>query len=386
MSEQRRARLVTRHLLDGSATSAVEAAGAVVGLHASDPATVFLSVLARGSELDIEGILAEMYDARSLIRLMGMRRTLFVVPTDTATVVHHAAALDVAAAARRRLLKQLADGPMDPPLPTDVGGWLSGLEAEVEAYVESAGPVDGAAIGEAVPGLRTAFLPRTDKPYDVRRTVVSTVLTLMAVEGRLVRGRPLGSWTSRRHTWEVAARWWPQGIPDLDRDEARRQLVERYLRAFGPATETDVAWWTGWPLGVTRAALGSLRAAPLGDGLVMADDVDPLPTPAPGAALLPALDPTPMGWKQRGWFQPEDTTGLYDRNGNIGPTVWWAGEIVGVWTVRGDGTVATRLLADRGRAAGTAVTDQASRLQQRLGGRTVTPSFRTPLERELSQA
>jgi hypothetical protein len=385
MKEQRRARLSRRHRLDGSARSAVEAARAVLALHASDPASVFLSVLTRAHDLEVDDILRELYDERALARVMAMRRTLFVVPVDLVPVTHHAASLDVAATIRKRLVKELAAGPTEPVLPEDVESWLSGVEAQAESYVATNGPVDGAAVGAAVPALRTALLPRTTKKYDVRRTITSNVLTLMSTEGRIVRGRPLGSWTSRRHTWEVGAAWWPDGIPSMDKDEARARLVELYLRTFGPATEADVAWWTGWPLKVTRAALAALETADVDGGLVLADDADPVDPASPTAALLPALDPTPMGWKQREWFLPEDASGLYDTNGNIGPTVWWGGEVVGLWAVRPDGGVATRLLVDRGHEAAAAVAEAAERLTVRLDGKVVVPAFRTPWERELSQ-
>ena len=384
MTEQRRARLARRHLLDGSAQSASQATRAVLALHASDPASVFLSVLARAHGLGLDDVAREMYDDRDLVRVMAMRRTLFVVPTDVVPVVHHAVSLEVAATMRRRLLKELREGPTDPPLPGDVAAWLERVEHDVEAHVAEHGPLDGGGIGESVPALRTALLPRTTKKYDVRRTVTTNVLTLMATEGRLVRGRPLGSWTSRRHTWEVSSRWWPSGIAPLDRDAARARLTEAYLRRFGPATEADVAWWTGWPLGVTRKALASVATAEVEGGLVLAGDCEPVEQPDAAAALLPALDPTPMGWKQREWFLPEDFSGHYDAYGNVGPTIWWRGEVVGAWAVRPDGRVVTRLVADRGQEVAVAVAEGAQRLESRLDGKVVVPAFRTPWERELS--
>jgi hypothetical protein len=80
----------------------------------------------------------------------------------------------------------------------------------------------------------------------------------------------------------------------------------------------------GWPLGVTRRAIVALDTADLGDGLRVMGDVtfntDEGGVPEPVVTLLPALDPTQMGWKQRGRFMPEDPTGLSDRMGNVGPT------------------------------------------------------------------
>jgi hypothetical protein len=393
---QRRARVVTRQLLDGSARTPVDAARAVGVLHATDPATVYLSVLARGSDLTLGDVSRAMYQDRSLVRMLAMRRTLFVVPTELTAVVHHAAAVQVAVMMRKRLLKQLATIPTDPALPPDLPGWLSEVEAGVASAVQGLGVASGAQLSAAEPRLRTALLPTSDKAYDVRRSITSQVLALMGAEGRLVRREPLGSWTSRQHTWEAGTAWWPDGIPDLDPHEARCRLVEAYLSRFGPATETDIAWWTGWSSGTTRRAVAGVRTESLGDhGLVLAGDGDDMrggstsnggrfDTMAPTAALLPALDPTPMGWKQRDWYLPDDPRPLFDSYGNVGPTIWWGGEVVGGWAVRGDGTIGTRLLVDRGSEAETAVRAAAETLAPRLEGAVVVPSFRTPLERELS--
>jgi len=356
----------------------------VVVLHATDPATVYLSVLARCTGLDIPDVSKALYDDRSLVRMLAMRRTLFVVPTELAAVIHSAASVDVATRMRKRLLKELATAPTDPPLPKDVEQWLADVEAGVVRVVADLGVASGAQIGAAEPRLRTAILPQTDKKYDVRRTVTTNVLALMGAEGRLVRREPLGAWTSRQHTWEAATAWWRDGIPDEPTGQARAQLAEAYLRRFGPATEADLAWWTGWPLGVTRKALAVLDLETTPDGLVMADDVEAVDPRPPVATLLPALDPTPMGWKERSWYLPDDSRPLFDAYGNVGPTVWWGGQVVGGWAVRSDGSVATRLLLDRGDEAERAVAESAEDLAGRLDGTVVVPSFRTPLERDLS--
>ena len=90
-----------------------------------------------------------------------------------------------------------------------------------------------------------------------------------------------------------------------------------------------------------------------------------------------------MGWKQREWFLGVEPRAIFDPYGNIGPTVWWNGEIVGGWAVRPGGSIAWRLLADRGAAVGRATADAAATLEIKLAGVTVVPTFRTPLEREL---
>ena len=362
----------------------MDAARSVVVLHATDSATVHLSVLARCPTATTQDVARETYEEHRLVRMMAMRRTLFVVPAELAPVVHAAAAVDVAAAMRRRLLSQLATLPTDPPLPEDLDGWLSSTEEGVVTALERLGAATGAELAAAEPRLRTALLPTTDKSYDVRRAITTQVLTVLGAQGRMVRGRPNGGWTSRSHRWEPAATWWPDGIGPVDPSLARSRLVEEYLRRFGPATELDVTWWTGWPRGAARKALAALDTVDRAGGLVLADDDEPTAEPEPSAALLPALDPTPMGWKSRDWFLPEDPRELYDTYGNVGPTVWWAGEVVGGWAVRPDGAVVTELLADRGAEARQAVDRAAEVLAARLDGAVVVPSFRTSLERRLS--
>ena len=103
----------------------------------------------------------------------------------------------------------------------------------------------------------------------------------------------------------------------------------------------------------------------------------------PWAALLPALDPTIMGWKERGWYLGDHAPQLFDRAGNAGPSVWLNGRVVGGWGQRADGEVVFRLLEDVGRDAVAMVEAEVERLTAWLGGQRVVPLFRTPLERSL---
>ncbi|MCX5044782.1 winged helix DNA-binding domain-containing protein [Aldersonia sp. NBC_00410] len=377
----RRARLVARHHLGGTASGPVEAASGVVVLHATEPASVYLSVLARCASAALADVGHALHEERSLVRMLAMRRTLFVVPAATVPVIHHAAALDIAAQQRTRLLTQLRTVPTDPELPDDLETWLTSVEASVERAILARGAASAAQLSNDEPRLRTALLPTTDKKWDIKRNITTQVLVTLGARSLLVRAEPRGGWTSRAHTWEPGMRWWPDGIPPVV--DAKARLVQLYLRRFGPATETDIAWWTGWALGTTRKALAALDTVDVGCGLVLADDTVPDEPGKPTATLLPALDPTAMGWKQRDWYLPENWQPLFDRNGNIGPTIWWGGEIIGAWSVRSDGSIVTGLLADRGKAAARAVDRAAALLHPRLEGAAVVPSFPTPLEKEL---
>ena len=91
-----------------------------------------------------------------------------------------------------------------------------------------------------------------------------------------------------------------------------------------------------------------------------------------------------MGWQERGWFLGGHGPLLFDRSGNIGPSVWWDGRIVGGWAQRKDGEIAVRLLEDAGADAEKAVAREAERIAAWYGDVRPTPRFRTPLEKELT--
>src|SRR5262249_34093631 len=187
--------------------------------------------------------------------------------------------------------------------------------------------------------------------------------------------------------WEPVARWWPGGLPAIDSEQARCDLAQRYLARFGPATIDDLRWWTGWNLTTTRRALEHIATEEVdlhgqtGLDLANADRETP---EEPAAALLPTLDPTPMGWKTRDWFLGIDPSVLFDRAGNIGPTLWWDGEIVGSWGITPDADLRWKVIADRGADARNAIEQAAAKLHARLNGAVITPAIRAPLERSLT--
>ncbi|HKT05807.1 MAG TPA: crosslink repair DNA glycosylase YcaQ family protein, partial [Rugosimonospora sp.] len=121
-----------------------------------------------------------------------------------------------------------------------------------------------------------------------------------------------------------------------------------------------------------------------GTGLVLADDLDPVEPPPPWVALLPGLDATPMGWAGRDWYLGPHAPALFDRSGNIAPTVWCDGRVVGGWSQHPGGEVVYRLLEDVGAEAAARIEAEAARLAAWIGPARVVPRFRTPLDRELS--
>lgn len=383
---QRRARLSRRHFLasETRADDVVQAAGSLVGLHATDPVSIFLAARARTTAMLPSTLEDALYEDRVLVKTLAMRRTLFVVPVAMAPVLQAASSDAVAAVERRRLAALVeAQG-----IAADGHKWIDRLGRELVEALQARGEATAGQVAADVPELARRVVLAEGKSYETTVSVGTRLLVVMAAEGRVVRGRPIGSWISTQYRWAPMSAWAPPGLI-LDAAQARAELVRRWLAAFGPGTEADVKWWTGWNLGQTRAALRACGAVDVDldggpTGYVLAGDVEQETPVAPWVAFLPALDSTVMGWAARDWYLGAHRAALFDISGNVGPTVWCDGRIVGGWAVRRSGNVVTRLLEDVGAEAAAEVDRCGAEVQEWLGDVRFTPRFRTPLERELS--
>ena len=381
-NEERRRRIGARHrLAPGSKASTVrETAASMVALHATDPAGVFLEARARMTDSTPASISRELDEDRTVFRLWAMRRTLFLAAIEDVAVIHAAASRAVAAMERRRTLGMLADADLGPEAAARLLGELEAIGLEA---VRRCGELATAELRALDPRLDRRITTARGTAYEATISVATKVAFHLALDGRIGRGRPRGSWISGQFHWSPVERWLPDGIRELPVDTARAELVRRWLLAFGPGTRDDVTWWTGWGVGATRQALAAAGAVEvrLDDGqagYVLPDDLEATPEPEPWVALLPVLDATTMGWKDRGWYLGPHRAALFDSAGNAGPTIWADGRIVGGWAQRPDGEIAVHLL-EKVDAEITAMIDaEAARLAAWLGPTRVRWPFPPP--------
>ena len=381
---QRRARLGRRHLLATRGTAVEAAAAAVIGLHSSDPATVHLSARARVKRFDTKQLEDALYERRSLVRMLGMRRTMFVVDRATAAVMD-AACTQALAPNERRKLTQLLEAQA---IATDGARWLRRVEQLALDALTELGEATATQLTALVPDLKLKLRMGEGKKWGADVGVSTRVLFLLATEGRIVRGRPLGTWISSQYRWAPTDAWIGPLAP-IAPVEARTELLRRWLHSFGPGTLRDITWWTGWSQRDANIALRAVDAVEVtlddaDPGYVLPDDTAAVRSSRPWVALLPGLDPTVMGWKERDWYLGDHGPKLFDRNGNAGPTVWSDGRIVGGWAQRADGQIVVELLEPVAPPVAAAIEREAGALTTWLNGIVVTPRFRTPLERALA--
>ncbi|MFZ0141103.1 MAG: winged helix DNA-binding domain-containing protein [Aeromicrobium sp.] len=383
--DERRARLGLRHALaDQGAADVVDAARAVVGLHGTDPASTFLAALARTPGATTDDVERALYDDRTLVRILAMRRTLFAVPREDVGIVLVGAGADIGRQQRTLLAKMLVESEVT----DDPGPWVDRAEAAALAAMDGAGEIMSTELAKADPllGTRVEIAPGTK--YATTASIASRMLTLMSADGKVVRTRPRGGWTSTQFRWATLDDWIGQ-VERPDTATASSEMARLWLRSYGPASLDDLQWWTGWTKTRTRAALATLDTVEVdldgSPGLLLADDAEPVPAPDPWVALLPALDPSAMGWKHRDFCLGPHREQLYDINGNAGPTVWADGRMIGGWAQRDDGEVVVRLLDDVGAESAARIEERAAALTAMLGDVRLKARARgwTPVEREL---
>lgn len=273
----------------------------------------------------------------------------------------------------------------------DGDSWLESVSRKTMEALDRLEQATARELSEEVPELASKIRAYKEDGSLVGEFGASTrVLFQLATEGLVIRGRPLGTWLSSQYRWSTTVNWLGTPIESGDRHDAQDTVLTRWLETFGPGTELDLKWWTGWPVTQVRKSLERIGAIQVdledGTGFLAADDADLAVESPPGTvALLPSLDPTTMGWKQRDWYLGDHGDRLFDRNGNAGPTIWFEGRIVGGWTQRESGEIVSEVFDDVGADATQSIESELAGLGDWLGDMNVTARFRSPHDKELDQ-
>lgn len=385
---QRRARLAVRHCLAPGhrAGSVHDAAAAVVALHSTEPANVHLAAFARSGAAR-EQVEHALYGERSVVKQLAMRRTVFAFPRGLLPAVWGSAAARVARQQRARLARSV----VEQGIAADGEAWVEQATAAVLDLLEREGAMTTGQLRAALPSLEERLHYAEGKSYAAHVPIAPRVLTTLAASGAVVRGANDGGWKVSRPRWTPAVDWLGEEPVRLDERTGYATLVGAWLRAFGPGTEDDLVWWLGATKAAVRRALADVEALEVeldggGVGLVLPDDLDTWEPPGRWAALLPALDPTTMGWKERTFYLGAHGSVLVDRNGNAGPTAWLDGRVVGGWTQKDDGEVVVVPAEDLDREGAGLLEEEATRLSAWLDGEVVRSVYQSPLVRSLTSS
>ena len=314
-----RAPLARQLLLRREPVAAADAVRRIVALQAQEPAAPYLALWARVDGFDPADLDAALAGG-AVVKATLMRITLHAVVADDYPAFHEAMVANLRAS---RL--------------NDKRFKATGLT-----------PADADAL---VPHLLDLVAePRTKDEIEARLgEILGTephqhVWWALRTFAPLVHAPTGGPWSFGRPGAFRAAPVAPAVPPRPTPEEARAQLVWRYLEGFGPATQADFARFALQRRPATAAAF-----AALGDRLVRHEGPDgeelydvpggALPdgdTPAP-ARLLPMWDSTLLAWDDRRRIVDDGHRPLVvRRNGDVLPTLLVDGRVAGVWrTVEG---------------------------------------------------
>ena len=381
--EHRRARIARRQGLhrEHRYESIAAATTAMTALHATEPSTPHLSLHARVRQLTVAEVDSALYDDRTLVKPMAMRRTLWVVTRDLLPAVAGSAGRRTADAQIRLLAKQV------PELEQQLGpDWLVKATRDIVERLDGR-ELSAKSLRDELPHLGGTFVAAPGSKWSAEIATLTRLLTILSASGTVVRGRNAGHWRISRPRWTSMASWLGHELLPTDVERGYAEIVRHLLWTFGPAAETDLVWWLGATKGVVRAALRENDALEVqldsgATGWVLPDDTDDLEQPPehhPWVALLPTLDPTTMGWREREFYlDAEHTPYLFDRAGNGGTTVWVNGRIVGCWVQDEHGRVVPILMGKISRDQRRLLGIETARLDEFIGGEHIHNVFASP--------
>lgn len=379
---QRRTRLARRHALAPAhrVGTPEEAAAAVVVLHATEPYGPYLAIAARAADVTPPDVTAALEERRTLVRQLAMRRTLFVFPRQLLPATLGSASARVAHQQYRLIAKDVVRH----GIAEDGEAWLVRAGEAVLARLADGSALSAAQLRQELPELSGRTQAVEGKKYAVSTPFAPRVLSWLGAQGVIVRGRNNGHWRVSRPQWTSMSAWLGEQPTPSSTEAGYAELVRRWLARFGPGTEADLVWWLGATKGACRRALRDVGAVEVSldagaTGYLLPDDLDDEPPVEPWAALLPVLDSTTMGWRDRDFYLARaHTPSLFDLNGNAGTTAWVDGRIVGCWVHDDDGAVQVVLCEEVGEDARARLDVEAQRLTGWLDGVRINSVYGSP--------
>ncbi len=309
--------LLRQHLLERVRVPALSMVEHLIGLQAQENLPPYLSLAARIEDFDpVE--LSDAIERRDAVRFLTMRGTIHVLLPDDALRLRPwvQPALD-----RQSSSNQMSRPASGVPVPELIG--------ETRRLLDE-GPLPVKHLGERLAEVFTG-VPASALAHVARERVP------------MVQVPPRGLWKrSGGVVYDTVENHLGRPMTDVD----VRELVRRYLRAFGPATAADMTVWSR----VTR--LGPVFTSMSDELVVVECDDGRRRYDVPGAPyaeedvhapvrLLGAYDNVWLSHSDRSHIVPPEVGARWmGTNGGVGSTIFVDGHMAGLWWWR-DGRVVT---------------------------------------------
>jgi len=290
----------------------VEIARAIAGVQAQDLYAGPLTFRSRSRRLTAADVDRARTEERSLLRTWVMRMTIHMIPTDDAGWMLPLFEPAIEKWSRRRL-EQLGMPPRTQEKALRV----------VERTLDREGPVTRPEVAERVRSAGVELDTYT-RGHVVGLAVSSGLACLGPDRGRT-------ACLVRREDWLGK-------LARFDHEVALAELARRYLRAFGPATERDFAYWSGLGLREVRAGLAGITSelteSRLDDDAMLSLKGKRSRLPPTGQVrMLGAFDTYMLGYRSRDFAVPTEHVAAVKEGGGgwIRPVIVEDGRVIGGW-------------------------------------------------------
>ena len=348
-------RLARHHLLQPAPSAAlVQVASAICGVHAQMAPSSELMLGLRVAGITRQDVRFALWEARALVKTVGLRGTLHLLPADEVPKWMAANTLRFPAEERRRR--------------------QSGIEMDrffevVEAISDMVGPepISRPQLEEELERRIGAWAVSKNAGWVGSYANWPMAVGWAAALGRVCYGPGHGG----RSTFVRLADW--SGWREEDPFQAGLWVVRRFLRAYGPSTPAEFARWFALEPQITRQLFGALEgelATVEVEGekrQILADDTDGFEPASDSVHLLPHFDVYVVGSHPRHQLIPPGTTIGEAAQGTAAglPVVLVGGRVRGTWRREPKGKrlrVAVDVHATLSRKQREAIAEQAERV------------------------
>jgi hypothetical protein len=306
---------LTAQLLAGErAGSAVAVAHRLLAVQGQDPRGARLAIRARSIGVSAADVERALSDERTLLITWLNRGTLHLVASDDYPWLHALTTPPLLTANARRLAQEGVT-----PAAADRG------VAAIERALDRDGPLTRVQLRERIDsaGVRT------------EGQALVHLLMLATLRGLTVRGPMRGA----QHAYVLVRDWLGElalSLAPEQRERALAELARRYLAGHGPASDRDLARWSGLPLRDARAGFGAIASElrRRDDGLLVLRRSPPA-APLPPPRLLGAFDPVLLGWCSREQLLDVHQQRIVTVNGLFRPFALVRGRAVATWKLDG---------------------------------------------------
>lgn len=319
--------LKRHHLIDRAPKDdAIGVIDDILGLNAQGALNYNISLWNRVSGLENDFISRALYENRSLIRSWLMRDTVHIVPSTSFHTLRRAL--------RDSLMREWNRWTVKTGRKDDTSSWEPYYARILEAL-------------EGGPQTMAEIVRHVERSGGVDRATISRIVREMSLTGLVCHATSKGPWYhNTEHKFARVDRWMPKPANEITEREAGAYLAEMYLEAYGPASVSDFAYWSG--MRVREAApifeqiSGSIEKVRIegkrGKYLILSRDANALSQMGEGPSwvrLLPQFDALIMGHRDKSRFLDPQLKGeVFLPRANVAATILVNGQVKGTWNIR----------------------------------------------------